>query len=1120
MNLFYCMRELPVFKKNLLNIHSFIFLLFALPFYSKGQVDTISFNKSPLFINKGLILQDYQGKYSYEEIMERKDLEKDSLSSIMPDSARVHWLHYYVKNDLTKEQTWVIEFDFFWSDIQLFLLDSLLVSRAKTGFSVPNAEKDLVYRVSNYLPITLKAGQEGHLLIRMERNSLARKYVSSANFEINTWEKIQEKEQLILNIFFFFMGIFSIMFFYSLFIGWVTRERNYFFILTLVIAAILTLLLNIGTILPFLHSNYLALKITIIYNPLFPIILLLFIRNFFSLPQNFPFWNKAILAWIFIGLMIPVLSIFFDDDAFFWGLGQDFHVYSHIPILIVLIKAVLKKLPSAGYFLAAELMYPILFILPAAGVYSYFNYSCYVTIIIILFSFALARRINLLRGENEQKQALVIEAERKNRRLIEERADKLQALDKIKDQFLANTSHELRTPLNGIIGISESLMDLSEKLSPQKLRENLSMVVSSGKRLASLVNDLLDFSKLKNKDLNLRQKPLDLYSVSDYVIKMIQPLVGDKQIELINEVPKNLTPVFADENRTIQVLNNLVGNAIKFTEFGYVKITAQQKEEMVEISTEDTGIGIPSEKLEMIFEDFEQADSTSNRVHAGTGLGLSISKKLVELHGGKMWVISKVGLGSTFYFSMPISKEKPSISPIKTTSLTPLIDTTAISEPPLSISKTHLDEVAAMDIDFGLKPNSGFLRILIVDDEPINHQVLKNHLALRNFQIITAMNGLEALQLLEQEGPFDLVLLDVMMPQMSGFEVCQRIREKYLPSELPIIMVTAKNQVQNLVEGLSFGANDYLAKPFSKQEFLARIKTHLYLHKINTATGKFVPHEFIRSLGKESITEIRLGDHVQREVTVLFADIRDYTSLSEKMEPEENFRFVTAYSKRMGLIIDRNNGFINQYYGDGIMALFLDKPTDAVEAAIEMQKKIRDYNKRRILKTRKPIRVGVGMHTGPLIMGIIGFEKRNEATTISDAVNTASRMEGLTKIFRSSIIVSEDTLMKIENAAVFNYRYLGKVLVKGKQEPKGIYDFFDGDAPLTFQLKLKTKNQFDEMLRLYFDKDFERAIIVLQQILSIYPADSVAQYYLSKCEKYLVDGVSKDWTGIEYMVEK
>ena len=144
---------------------------------------------------------------------------------------------------------------------------------------------------------------------------------------------------------------------------------------------------------------------------------------------------------------------------------------------------------------------------------------------------------------------------------------------------------------------------------------------------------------------------------------------------------------------------------------------------------------------------------------------------------------------------------------------------------------------------------------------------------------------------------------------MSGYEVCRKIRENNLPSELPVIIVTAKNQVQDLVHGLALGANDYIAKPFTKQEFLAWVKTQLDLHRINAATSKFVPNAFLRLLGKDRITEVVLGDFKEQKVTVLFSDIRDYTNLAEYMTPEENFRFVNAYNGRMGPIIQQHSGF-------------------------------------------------------------------------------------------------------------------------------------------------------------------------------------------------------------------
>lgn len=255
-----------------------------------------------------------------------------------------------------------------------------------------------------------------------------------------------------------------------------------------------------------------------------------------------------------------------------------------------------------------------------------------------------------------------------------------------------------------------------------------------------------------------------------------------------------------------------------------------------------------------------------------------------------------------------------------------------------------------------------------------------------HYQLTQAMNGKEALKLLEKGQRFDLVLLDIMMPHMSGYEICQKIREKYLPSELPVLMVTAKNQIADLVQGLDTGANDYIAKPFSKDEFLARVKTHLHLHQINRVTNRFVPTAFLKALGKSTLTEIRLGDQTEENVTVFFSDIRSYTTLAETMTPKENFRFVNAYAGRMGPIIQQNNGFVNQYLGDGIMAIFQQNPLDGLSAAIEMQAKIRSYNEERKKQGRQPLRVGMGLHTGSLIMGIIGDEDRTDAATISDTV--------------------------------------------------------------------------------------------------------------------------------------
>ena len=675
--------------------------------------------------------------------------------------------------------------------------------------------------------------------------------------------------------------------------------------------------------------------------------------------------------------------------------------------------------------------------------------------------------------------------------LVKERevSERLLQVDRLKDQFLANTSHELRTPLHGIIGIAEAMQGQTH--DPDQQENNLSMIVASGKRLASLVNDLLDFSRVKNHDIQLNSKALDLRSIVDVVLQSSFPLVGQKPLTLHNEIPSDFPYIQADENRLQQILYNLIGNAIKFTERGTVTVgtshgpSSPKTDGLVPLFVQDTGIGIPENKRASIFQEFEQADGSIQREFAGTGLGLSISKRLVELHGGTMWVESEVGEGSTFFFTLP-KAEKGQMA-IESSASKPQAAFAPSVFAAQSISPTR-----------PISSDRGTFSILIVDDEPINHQVLRNYLNEDIYSIASAMNGEEALRLLDSETSYDLILLDVMMPRMSGYEVCQKLRDRYLPSELPIIMVTAKNQLEDVIQGLNVGANDYLPKPFHKDELLARIKTQLDLHQVFEVAGKFVPNEFLHSLDKNRITEVVLGDYKEREVTVLFSDIRDYTSLSETMTPEENFGFVNAFHGRMGPIVRRYQGFVNQYLGDAIMAIFPNSPQDAVQAAIDMQTELRAYNQQRKSQKRKELAMGLGLHTGPLIMGIIGDEKRMDAATIADTVNTASRIESLTKYYGAAILLSENSVVKLRRKDLFSMRYLGKVQVKGKQEPVGIYECLQGDSGQLAGRKQQTIALFEKGLEHFWAKEFPEASTVFNSLIKNNPEDKVAYHFLKK----------------------
>ncbi len=690
--------------------------------------------------------------------------------------------------------------------------------------------------------------------------------------------------------------------------------------------------------------------------------------------------------------------------------------------------------------------------------------------------------------------------------------EELSRLDKLKDEFLANTSHELRTPLNGIIGIAESMVDGAVgELTPEQ-SNNLSMIVSSGGRLANLVNDILDFSKLKHHGLELQRKPINMHAVTEVILTLSQPLIGQKPLQLLNRINSDLPQVHADEQRIGQIMYNLVGNAIKFTEMGDVAVSAVVQNDTLAIAVSDTGIGISPDKLESIFQSFEQIDASETRAYGGTGLGLSITRQLVELHDGTICVESKVGEGSEFSFTLPLYRGPQSQSDKEDVG----DQTTRIRR---TVPKIRTEtEIVMTTPAKELAQNKNF-SILVVDDEAINVQVLTNYLSLKNYDVVQTFDGLEALKAIEQEKP-DLVLLDIMMPKMSGYEVCRKIRERYANHELPVVLLTAKNQISDLVAGFDVGANDYLTKPFDKNELLVRIKTHLRLAKINVAYGRFVPREFLRFLDRESIVDVNLGDQVQQEMTVLFSDIRSFTSLSEKMTPQENFNFLNSYLSRVSPIIRENNGFIDKYIGDALMALFPEKPEDALLAAIAMQQEVTRYNEHRQQRGYKPISIGVGLHTGSLMLGTIGEAQRMESTVISDAVNLASRIEGVTKMYGVTIVISQDTLFNLDQPTRYQFRYLDRIQVKGKKEPVSVFEVFSGERPEMIELKLETLSRFERGLLHYHSQEFDKAMPYFEEIMEYNVEDKAAWIYLKRSAYYSEYGVPPNWEGVESLMEK
>lgn len=391
-------------------------------------------------------------------------------------------------------------------------------------------------------------------------------------------------------------------------------------------------------------------------------------------------------------------------------------------------------------------------------------------------------------------------------RNVNDLSNRLLESDRLKDEFLANTSHELRTPLNGILGITEALLLGSEGELNEGQKQSLSIVAGGSRRLANLVNDILDYSRLKHDDIKLDLKPVRIKGIVQITLNVFKQLNRSPEVEISSSLPDGLPPVMADENRLAQIMYNLVGNAAKFTTQGFVRVTARVSGGMLEVCVEDTGQGIPEDKFDDIFKSFEQVDTSLTRKQGGTGLGLSITKQLVETHGGRIWVESVVGKGSKFYFTLPAAREQ--------------LEEKEMDPPVYELAAAGREKETA-----ALRTAGAGAHILIVDDEILNLRSAAAILKTEGYSITAVDSGIAALEEVMKHNDISLVVLDVMMPEMSGYDVCRTIRVNKSYYDLPVLMMTAKTTTEDIVMGFEAGANDYLPKPVEAKELLARVKT-------------------------------------------------------------------------------------------------------------------------------------------------------------------------------------------------------------------------------------------------------------------------------------------------------
>jgi GAF domain-containing protein/response regulator RpfG family c-di-GMP phosphodiesterase len=368
-------------------------------------------------------------------------------------------------------------------------------------------------------------------------------------------------------------------------------------------------------------------------------------------------------------------------------------------------------------------------------------------------------------------------------------AERLKEIDKLKTQFLANMSHELRTPLNSIIGFSRVILKGIDGPLTELQKTDLTSIHNSGQHLLSLINNILDLSKIEAGKMELNFEEIELAPIIKSVVSTALALVKDKPVSLLSDIPDNLPTVWADPTRMRQIILNLVSNACKFTDEGEITIQAQADGDKVTISVSDTGIGIPDDKLETIFEEFTQVDASTTRKVGGTGLGLPISRHFVEMHRGRIQVQSQLGYGSVFSFCIPIKPQEEKAEP---------------PPEPIAADKTE-----------------GQRKLVVaIDDDPSVIILYKRYLEQQDYKVIAINPKQNILAQVKELAP-SAILLDILMPERDGWSVLNLLKEDPFTKDIPVIVCSI---ISDKNKGFSLGAADYLVKPIMEQDLVNALK--------------------------------------------------------------------------------------------------------------------------------------------------------------------------------------------------------------------------------------------------------------------------------------------------------
>jgi two-component system sensor histidine kinase ChiS len=444
--------------------------------------------------------------------------------------------------------------------------------------------------------------------------------------------------------------------------------------------------------------------------------------------------------------------------------------------------------------------------------------------------------------------------------------------------------------------------------------------------------------------------------------------------------------------------------------------------------------------------------------------------------------------------------------------------------------------------------------ILLVDDDPTNLLLLEELLLCEGYVTLLATSGAEALEIAAQTIP-DLILLDVMMPDMDGFEVCRRFREDEKFQTVPVIFLTALDDDQSRLRGLEMMGDDYLTKPINSQLLLTKISSILRLSEmrlqqmqseirqrvkeesrqqiaaawqindyISEKFRLFVPEQYLDRIAPRGVESIQLGNAREEEITVLFCDIRGFTAIAESQTARETFEWLNAFFSRMSQAITAHHGFVDKFLGDAILAVF-DRSEhhaeDALSAAVRMLQSLDEFNgDLDRYNLEQPVSVGMGIHTGIGVMGTVGSDDRMDSTVIGDVVNTAARLEELTKLYNCAILASSTTIADVSSSCesppaevqnqhsfplafpstTYPCRWVDRVTPRGKRMVLELYEILGTPTQVLDETKVRSQNIYNLGLQAWHQEKYSLALSYFQQVMEQNPTDTVAKLYIERCQ--------------------